>query len=136
MHDTQAKQTLALQKKCLVSTPIRAVNCHEPCQNPAHRFKAHPEGFTARFAADTSDLIPEDSETGEPEQGYKFRGHKRDLRTLAFAMTDRSYSLESACIAFGVEHVKQSVAQHGIVTNAYIDYNRRDVQATAELARQ
>jgi hypothetical protein len=92
------------------------------------------KGFTARFGPDDSDLIPEDSTTGEPEKGYKFRGHMLDLRTLAFALTDRSYSLESACLTFGVEHGKQSVAQHGIVTKAYIDYNRRDVQATAELA--
>ena len=57
-----------------------------------------------------------------------------DLRTLAFALTDRSYSLESACQAFGVEHGKQHVAKHGVVTKNYIDYNRRDVQATSELA--
>ena len=92
------------------------------------------KGFTARFGADASDLIPEDSPTGEPEKGYKFRGHMLDLRTLAFALTDRSYSLESACQAFGVEHGKQHVAKHGIVTEKYIDYNRRDVQATSELA--
>jgi len=92
------------------------------------------KGFTARFGADASDLIPEYSEMGEPEKGYKFRGHMLDLRTLAFALTDRSYSLASACVAFGVEHGKQSVTQHGLITNAYIDYNRRDVQATAELA--
>ena len=92
------------------------------------------KGFTARFGADLSDLIPEDSATGEPEKGYKFRGHLLDLRTLAFALTDRAYSLDSACRAFGVEHGKQHVARHGIVTYDYIDYNRRDVQATAELA--
>lgn len=92
------------------------------------------KGFTARFGADQSDLIPEDSITGEPEKGYKFRGHMLDLRTLAFALTDRSYSLESACQAFGVEHGKQHVAIHGVITHTYIDYNRRDVEATAELA--
>jgi len=92
------------------------------------------KGFTARFGADLSDLIPEDSATEEPEKGYKFRGHLLDLRTLAFALTDRAYSLDSACRAFGVEHGKQHVARHGIVTYDYIDYNRRDVQATAELA--
>jgi len=92
------------------------------------------KGFTARFGADLPDLIPEDSATGEPEKGYKFRGHLLDLRTLAFALTDRAYSLDSACRAFGVEHGKQHVARHGIVTYDYIDYNRRDVQATAELA--
>ena len=92
------------------------------------------KGFTARFGADLPDLIPEDSATGEPEKGYKFRGHLLDLRTLAFALTDRAYSLDSACRAFGVEHGKQHVTRHGIVTYDYIDYNRRDVQATAELA--
>lgn len=92
------------------------------------------KGFTARLGADKSDLIPEDSRTGEPEKGYKFRGHMLDLRTLAFALTDRSYSLEAACSAFGVEHGKQHAARHGVITRKYIDYNRRDVQATSELA--
>jgi hypothetical protein len=57
-----------------------------------------------------------------------------DLRTLAFALTDKGYSLDSACKAFGVEHGKQHVTRHGVVTKKYIDYNRRDVQATSELA--
>ena len=92
------------------------------------------KGFTARFGPDDSDLIPEGSTTGEPVRGYKFRGHLLDLRTLAFALTDRAYSLDSACRAFGVEHGKQHVTRHGVVTEKYIDYNRRDVQATSELA--
>jgi hypothetical protein len=92
------------------------------------------KGFTARFEPDDSDLIPEGSSTGAPEKGYKFRGHMLDLRTLAFALTDRAYSLDSACRAFGVGHGKQHVTRHGIITNSYIDYNRRDVQATSELA--
>jgi DNA polymerase family B len=91
-------------------------------------------GFTARNEPDKSDLIREESLTGEPEAGYKFRGHFLDLRTLAFALTDRGYSLETACEAFGVEHGKQCIKQHGIITEEYIDYNRRDVLATAELA--
>ena len=94
------------------------------------------KGFTARYLPDRSDLIPEDSLTGEAEKGYKFRGHMLDLRTLAFALTDRGYSLESACTAFGVEHGKQRATRHGVVTGSYIDYNRRDVQATSELAVQ
>ena len=92
------------------------------------------KGFTARFGPDDSDLIPENSATGQPEKGYKFRGHMLDLRTLAFALTDRAYSLDSACRAFGVEHGKQHVTRHGVVTRKYIDYNRRDVLATSELA--
>jgi hypothetical protein len=91
-------------------------------------------GFTSRKNPDETDLIPEGSTTGEPERGYKFRGHFLDLRTLAFALTDRGYSLEKACEVFGVEHGKHSIARHGIITEEYIDYNRRDVLATSELA--
>src|SRR2546427_5089465 len=79
------------------------------------------KGFTARNDPDEADLIPEGSETGEPEKGYKFRGHFLDLRTLAFALTDRGYSLEAACEAFGVEHPKQKASRHGEVTEEYID---------------
>ena len=64
------------------------------------------KGFTARHDPDKTDLVPEESSDGKPEKGYKFRGHFLDLRTLAFALTDRGYSLEGACEAFGVEHGK------------------------------
>ncbi len=110
-------------------------NKHRPCIGIKHiDSKRHLIGFTARKSPDKTDLIPEGSETGTPEPGYKFRGHFLDLRTLAFALTDKSYTLESACEDFGVEHGKQRVARHGIVTAEYIDYNRRDVLATSELA--
>jgi hypothetical protein len=92
------------------------------------------KGFTARNKPDKTDLIPEESSTGDPEKGYKFRGHFLDLRTLAFALTDRGYSLEAACKVFGVEHGKQPAQTHGVITDPYIDYNRRDVLATSELA--
>ena len=94
------------------------------------------KGFTARNSPDKEDLIPEGSSDGTPQEGYKFRGHFLDLRTLAFALTDRGYSLESACEAFDVEHGKQCAAVHGLITSAHIDYNRRDVLATAELAEK
>ena len=64
---------------------------------------------------------------------YAHRGQFLDLRTLAFALTDRSYSLESACQDFAVEHGKQTAEKHGVVTAEYVDYNRRDVKATGEL---
>jgi hypothetical protein len=92
------------------------------------------KGFTARLNPDRTDLIPEGSPSGEPQKGYRFRGHFLDLRTLAFALTDVGYSLEGACEAFGVEHAKKKQTTHGLVTPAYIDYNRRDVLATSELA--
>jgi hypothetical protein len=91
-------------------------------------------GFTGRQEADEEDLIPEGSPTGRPEGDYIFRGHFLDLRTLSFALTDRGHSLESACEAFNVEHPKKPTSEHGKVTNEYIDYNRRDVLATTELA--
>jgi len=110
-------------------------NKHRPCIGIKHiDSKRHLIGFTARRNPDQADLIPEGSETGQPKPGYKFRGHFLDLRMLAFALTDKSYSLASACEDFGVDHPKQSVARHGIVTPEYIDYNRRDVLATWELA--
>ena len=93
-------------------------------------------GFTGRLEADPEDLIPEGSKTGKPEEDYIFRGHFLDLRTLAFALTDRGHSLESACEAFQVEHPKKPAEQHGKITKKYIDYNRRDVLATAELAEK
>jgi len=92
------------------------------------------KGFAGHYNTDEIDRIPEGSKTGKVEEGYIFRGHFLDLRTLAFALTDIGYSLESACKAFGVEHGKQRVARHGEVTETYIDYNRGDVRATAELA--
>jgi hypothetical protein len=92
------------------------------------------KGFTGRSNPDEADLIPEGSTSGKPEEGYIFRGHFLDLRTLAFALTDKSYTLERACEDFGVEHRKQHAARHGIVTDKYIDYNRSDVLATSELA--
>lgn len=92
------------------------------------------KGFTRREEPDQEDLIPEGSTSGKSEEDYVFRGHFLDLRTLAFALTDRGYTLEQACEAFGVEHKKQYVPRHGIVTPEYIDYNRRDVLTTSELA--
>ena len=118
-----------------IKASVERADPHRPSIGIKHiDSKRALKGFTARFGPDDSDLIPEDSTTGRPEKGYKFRGHMLDLRTLAFALTDRSYSLDSACKAFGVEHGKQHVTRHGFVTRKYIDYNRRDVQATSELA--
>jgi hypothetical protein len=92
------------------------------------------KGFTRREEPDEEDMIPEGSTTGEIDEGYVFRGRFLDLRTLAFALTDKSYTLEKACDDFGVVHGKQHVTRHGIVTPKYIKYNRRDVLATSELA--
>ena len=92
--------------------------------------------FTGRKESDRVDLIPDGSPDGVPEKGYKFRGNFLDLKTLAFALTDRGYSLKSACEAFGVERGKMDASEHGVISEEYIHYNRRDVEATALLAEK
>jgi hypothetical protein len=92
------------------------------------------KGFTGAIDPDKLDQIPEGAEVPKPKRGYVFRGHMLDLRTRAFALTDRSLSLEGACELFCVDHGKQKVEKHGIITPEYIDYNRRDVLASTELA--
>lgn len=92
--------------------------------------------FTGRKEPDRDDLIPDGSRDGMPHDGYKFRGHFLDLKTLAFALTDRGHSLKSACEAFAVEDGKLEVSGHGKITEEYIDYNRRDVAASSQLAEK
>jgi hypothetical protein len=60
------------------------------------------------------------------------RGHFCDVRTLAYALTDQSHSLETACAAFGVSYQKRDVT-HGAVASDYIAYCAEDVEATAAL---
>jgi len=91
-------------------------------------------GFTKRRSPDQDDIIPEGSRNGKPDPGYVFPGHFLDLRTLAFALTNQAHSLKSACAAFGVAHGKLETEGHGTVTSEYLDYARRDVLATWELA--
>lgn len=90
-------------------------------------------GFQGGRAKAPDELIPEGARDGKPTKGYTFRGNFLDVRTLAFALTDRSLSLAGACEAFEVEHSKLEALEHGKVTATYVDYNRRDVLATWEL---
>ncbi len=89
--------------------------------------KGHLMQFSARRTPDADDLV----EVGG--QKRTFRGHFLDLRTLSFALTNTSGSLDSACVDHDVEHPKLAVERHGIVTPDYIAYNRRDTKATGEL---
>ena len=66
---------------------------------------------------------------------WRFTGHFLDLRTLVFALTDRSHSLESASRAFDVPYVKRDV-EHGQITTDYITYCREDVAATERLGEK
>jgi DNA polymerase type B, organellar and viral len=66
------------------------------------------------------------------ESGYdaSFPGHFLDLRTLAFALTDRSYSLASACKEFEATEQKSHASGYGRISSDFIDYCRQDVRAT------
>jgi len=61
-----------------------------------------------------------------------YRGYFIDLKTLTFALTDKSHSLDSACKAFNVSR-KTHTEEHGKITKEYIDYNINDVKITSEL---
>jgi hypothetical protein len=87
--------------------------------------------FTAPAVSDDEDISP--VEAGKRKR-YSFRGHFLDIHTLAFALTTHRHSLASACKTFSVEHGKVTTEEHGVITGDYIDYNRRDVEATFELA--
>ncbi len=67
--------------------------------------------------------------------GTAFRGNFLDLRTLAFALTNDSHSLASACATFNVpgDDAKSSATEHEQITEDYISYCRQDVRATAGL---
>lgn len=64
------------------------------------------------------------------------RGYFLDLRTFAFALSNGSFSLASACEAFGVERGKLETESHGVITPEYIEYNLRDTEATGALLEQ
>ncbi len=87
--------------------------------------------FVRPTEVDEDDQRPVDG--APPDPNYSFPGHFLDLRTLAFALTSQGYTLASACEAFGVAHPKTKAERHGVITSEYIDYNRRDVLASAEL---
>jgi hypothetical protein len=61
-----------------------------------------------------------------------YRGYFVDLKTLTFALTDKSHTLDSACKDFNVTR-KTHTGEHGKITKEYIDYNLNDVRITAEL---
>lgn len=74
-----------------------------------------------------------DSAENEPIK-ETHHGHFLDVRTLIWALTNESVSLKRGCETFNVEHGKYETERHGSITSEYVDYNRRDVLATAELA--
>ena len=67
------------------------------------------------------------------EQSKWRRGRFLDLHTLAFALTDNSYSLAGAIQAFSSEPKKMEYEPTGKITGKEITYARRDVHATLGL---
>lgn len=70
---------------------------------------------------------------GNVPDGTGFRGKFIDLRTATFALTNRKHSLATACEAFDCATGKVAATEHGLISFAYIDYNRNDVAATYNL---
>ena len=67
------------------------------------------------------------------EQSKWRRGRFLDLHTLAFALTDNSYSLASAIRAFKSQPDKMEYKPTGTVSKKELTYARRDVHATLGL---
>lgn len=69
----------------------------------------------------------------EKRQALEGLGRLLDLKHLTFALTDRHLSLAKAAEAFGLTVGKLHAEAHGVITDQYIDYNRRDVEVTSLL---
>jgi hypothetical protein len=67
------------------------------------------------------------------EGGHVYPGRFLDLRTLAYALTDRSLSLDGAAAEFGLDVRKAAAPEHGVLMSEYIDYNLRDTEVTWQL---
>ncbi len=109
--------------------------------------KSFKGGFSFRFSAKNSfpqiNIKSIDSKRAfysityprfRKEQKFRYyRGRFLDLRTMAFALTGQSYSLENAAKDFGCKLRKTHPEGHGKVTAEYIEYNINDVDVTYEL---
>jgi hypothetical protein len=69
-----------------------------------------------------------------PDRWKGFEARFVDLHTLVFALTDRNYTLERACRAFGDNFTKAKV-RYGTISKRLIAYALRDVEHTAGLYR-
>lgn len=70
------------------------------------------------------------------EEYEYYRGRFLDLRTFAFALTSKSYSLESVAEDFDCISRKTHPNEHGRITPDYIAYNINDVDVTYELYKK
>ena len=91
--------------------------------------------FTGRKSADPRRPDSRGLHGWQTIKSYRFRGHFLDLKTLAFSLTNRRLHVEIGMRSFRVERGKIQVSSHGELTEEYLHYNRRDVEATARLAK-
>ena len=68
-----------------------------------------------------------------PQERQWPTGRFLDLRTLGWALHNRSYSLKKACKKFNATEQKKNHAPSGRVTEEDIDYARQDVKCTTAL---
>lgn len=62
-----------------------------------------------------------------------YRGYFLDLKTLTFALTNKSYSLKKALEDFECQTHKMETEEHGVINEQYIEYNVNDTKSTYEL---
>ena len=93
----------------------------------------NPQPWRPRMAIKSLDSKRAIKKFRKLERGaHDHAGHLLDLRTLVFALTGASHSLDSACRAFDVPG-KASPPVFGVVDEEAIDYCRQDVAATTGL---
>ena len=88
--------------------------------------------FRKPMEPDRDDLIPEGSAKPRPDKYYAWRGRFVDLKTLAFALSGKTHTLDGAAKAFGVEG-KSDSGGYGVITAQHVSYCRQDVAATVAL---
>ena len=102
-------------------------------QGRDHRFRPN---VVARRLDNRRTLFAWGGVEGAPDDGDDHRSsddHFLDVRTLLFALTNESHSLESGSRAFGPGYEKRQVAL-GELSEELLDYVREDVSATCDLA--
>ena len=96
----------------------------------------HPRIFIKHISSKSSFIgfsrpLLRNKKRGDRKKYYA--GAFLDLKTLAFSLTNKSFSLETACDYFKVEHKKLKAEEFGKITVDHVEYNLRDVLATYEL---
>ena len=126
-----------LSRLAIAVTDARGVNhgghslvLSKPKEGTHHKERKHQPRIVIKHRDAKGSFISTTKPMGADDSSG--RGRFLDLRTLAFALTGEAYNLDGACRAFAVPG-KLDPGEHGEITQAYIDYCRQDVSATAGL---